>query len=184
MQAVLTVYTGFSCCKVPQCNTADTFEKQKRQRKEQLTDPSCFKGNWTTVNWLVWKYLYSKTSLPFCSWTVCKASWNSLQWASGLENLELSQFFHQCWLPSGKPAAIFLSWTSPRQDGQQLCALILGSTGNCVITVTTKTSIAISTYRGDMELLLSCLLGTWVDGCCAKNFWCSNSQCLMLLLSV
>lgn len=94
--------------------------RNKSQRKEQLTDPPHFKGNWTTVNWLVWKDLYSKTGLPFCSWTVCKASWNSLQWASGLEKLELSQFLHQRWPPSGKPAAIFLFRTSPRQDGQQL----------------------------------------------------------------
>lgn len=168
---MLTAYTGFSCCKLAQheresITTADTFEKQKKQRKEQLTDPSGFKGNWTPVNWLVWKDLHSKTSLPFCSWTVCKASWNSLQWASGLEKLEPSQFFHQCWLPSGKPAAIFLFWTSPRQDGQQLCAPISGSTENCdsVITVTTKKK------KKKINLTYQQLLG-WYGAAAVMSAW-------------
>lgn len=86
-----------------------------------------------TVNWLVWEDLYSKTGLPFCSWTVCIASWNSLQWASGLESLELSQF------PSSVLAALrqascnlpLPEKSQARLPGALCCALILGSTKKC-----------------------------------------------------
>lgn len=187
---MLTAYMGFSCCKAPQCNWRKhhhSWHLWETEKSKEGTANRHFKGNWTTVNWLVWKDLYSKTGLPFCSWTVCKASWNTLQWASGLEKLELSQFLHQCWPPSGKPAAIFLFRTSPRQDGQQL--FLCSDFGEhwelwqCDHCHYKKKSILMSNYWGDMELLLCCLLGTWVDGCCAKIFWCSNSWCLMLLLS-
>lgn len=78
---------------------------------------------------------------------------------------------HERWAPPGQPAVILLFRTSPRQDGQQLFAVLPFQGGlrrvKIVITVTTKKEIFMNIHSCDMEMLLICLLGTRADGGCA-----------------
>lgn len=153
------------------------LSKRKVKRKEQLTDSPHFKRNQTTVNWLGWKDLNSKPGLPFCSWTVCTASWNSPRWASGWENLELGQS------PPSAPATLRqASCTPPPPDKSParwpaaLCsALISGSAKKCEERDQChhkKKPIVTKNYERDTEVLLGCPPGTWADGCCAiKDFF-------------